>query len=164
MVPEEGIGLVVLANLSSSQLQTALMYRVFDALLGVPETDWSGEFLALSRRSAERSTARSAERDAARVEGTRPSLPLDEYTGTYRDRLFGDVRVTMQEGGLVLHYSTDYVADLGHWHYDTFRATWRREGYGHDDVTFALDATGAVRDLTIPGFATFRKVDGSPDA
>ena len=140
------------------------MFRVFDALLGVPETDWSAEYLALSTRSAERSEERSAEHDAARVLDTRPSLPLEEYTGTYRDRLFGDVRVTMEEGGLVLHYSADYVADLGHWHFDTFRATWRRAGYGHDDVTFALDAAGTVGELTIPGFATFRRVAASPDA
>src|SRR5690606_14629073 len=51
MIPSEGIGVVVMANLSSSTLQTALMYRVFDLLLGLPETDWSGEYLALARRS-----------------------------------------------------------------------------------------------------------------
>ncbi len=164
MVPGEGIGVVVLANLSSSQLQTALMYRVFDALLGIPETDWSSEYLALSKRSSERSRERTAERDAARVLGTRPSLSLQEYAGTYTDRLFGEVDVALEDGGLVLRYSPDYVADLGHWHFDTFRATWRRAGYGYDDVTFALGADGEVRSLTLPGFATFRREGGPPDA
>src|SRR5690606_20525584 len=35
-IPSEGIGVVVIANLSSSNLQQAFMYRVFDALLGLP--------------------------------------------------------------------------------------------------------------------------------
>ncbi len=42
------------------------------------------------------------------------------------DNLFGDVRVDLENGRLVLHYSPDYVADLEYWHYDTFRA-WRSD-------------------------------------
>src|SRR5690606_25525846 len=53
MIPSEGIGVVVIANLSSSTLQTALMYRVFDMFLGLPERDWSAEDLALAERSAD---------------------------------------------------------------------------------------------------------------
>lgn len=161
MIPEEGIGFVALANLSSSGLQTALMYRVFDALLGVPETDWSAEYLALQERSATRSAERTAELESQRTPGTRPSLPLADYAGTYADSLYGDVRVALEDGALVLRYSPDYVADLDHWHHDTFRGTWRRAGFGHTQITFGLDARGRARTLEVPGFTTFRR---SPSA
>lgn len=157
MIPSEGIGVVVLSNLSSSALQTALMYRVFDLLLGLPLRDWSGDYLALQARSDARSDERAREREAERVQGTRPSLPLEEYAGTYSDPLYGDVEVTLEDGGLVLRYAPEYVADLRHWHHDTFRGDWRSTGFGETFVTFQLDARGRARALELPGFATFRR-------
>jgi hypothetical protein len=158
MIPEEGIGVVVLTNLTSSRLQTALMYRVFDALLGIPETDWSAEHLALAARSNARSEEAEAERNRSRARGTRPSLPLADYAGTYADSLYGEVDVALEDGGLVLRYSTDYVADLEHWHHDTFRAAWRRAGFGHSFVTFPLDTRGRARTLELDGFGAFGRV------
>jgi CubicO group peptidase (beta-lactamase class C family) len=157
MIPSESIGVVVMANLSTSGLQTALMYRVFDALLGLPETDWSADYLDAARRSATAAAQRAADADAARITGTRPSLPLGGYAGTYSDDLYGEVHVTLENGRLVLRYSPDYVADLQHWHHDTFRAVWRSTGFGHANVTFTLDAAGTARRLELQGFTTFRR-------
>jgi hypothetical protein len=157
MIPSEGIGVVVMANLSSSSLQTALMYRVFDLLLGLPETDWSGEYLALAERSAARSAEGAARTKASRADKTRPSVRLEEYAGTYADSLYGEVTVAVEGGRLVLRYSPDYVADLEHWHHDTFQGRWRSRGFGESFVTFGLDARGRVRSLELEGFTTFRK-------
>lgn len=158
MIPEEGIGFVAFTNLSSSELQSALMYRVFDALLGIPATDWSAEYLALDRRGRERAEEREAEREAERVEGTEPSLTLDAYAGVYADSLYGEMDVALEDDALVLRYTPDYTADLSHWHYDTFRADWRRPGYGHSLVHFTLDARARVRTLEVPGFTAFERV------
>lgn len=155
MIPEEGIGFVAFANLTTAPLPTALMYRVFDALLDIPETDWSVEYLTLSRESAEAAARRP---EPARAEGTSPSLALAEYAGTYTDDLYGEMELTYENGGLVLRYSPDYVADLEHWHYDTFRATWRREGFGGTNVTFSLDARGRVRQMEVAGFTAFQRM------
>src|SRR5690606_20125714 len=72
MIPSEGIGVVVIANLSSSSLQTALMYRVFDMFLGLPERDWSAEYLALAERSAARPAASARETVAAGAKASGP--------------------------------------------------------------------------------------------
>src|SRR5690606_15191295 len=129
-----------------------------DALLGVPETDWSAEYLALYERSRERGERRAAELEAERAEGTGPSLAASDYAGLYADSLYGEVRVEAGPYGLVLRYSPDYVADLEHWHHDTFRAVWRRDGFGRAFVTFTLDPRGRPRDLELQGFTTFRRV------
>jgi CubicO group peptidase (beta-lactamase class C family) len=156
MIPSEGIGVVVMANLSSSTLQTALMYRVFDLLLGLPETDWSGEYLALAERS--RASA-GAGAPAAEVKAAQrgPSLPLEAYAGTYSDPLYGEVTVALEDGRLVLRYSPDYIADLEHWQFEAFRGRWRSRGFGQSTVTFGLDARGRVRSLDLQGFTTFRR-------
>lgn len=157
MIPSKGIGVIAIANLTSSTLQTALMYRIFDALLDLPAKDWSAEYLALAERAAARSAGRSASTKAAGAEERGPSLPLEEYVGTYSDSLYGEVRVESEDGKLVLRYSPDYVAELEHWHFDTFRGHWRSAGFGWTNVNFGLDARGRVRTLELQGFTTFRK-------
>jgi CubicO group peptidase (beta-lactamase class C family) len=156
MIPSEDVGVVVMANLNSSQLQTALMHRVFDAFLGLPETDWSGQYLELEERSEARSEAQAEERAASRLEGTEPSLSLDQYVGSYTDRLYGDLQIELEAGGLVLRYAPEYVADLKHWHLDTFRVVWRNAWLGRGFVTFNLDGRARVRALELEGFTTFR--------
>lgn len=158
MIPSEGLGVAVITNLGSSNLQQAVMYRVLDALIGAPPRDWSAELLQLAERGRERSAKREAEEEAGRVHGTTPSLALERYAGTYADDLYGDVRITMEDGGLVLRYAPDYVADLEHWHHDTFRADWRRPGYGTGWASFSLDARAQPASLRVDGFGEFGRV------
>lgn len=161
MIPSEGIGVVVMANLSSSNLQVALMYRVLDALMGMDPRDWNAEYLATARRGEERSASSAGELEAARLQDTRPSLKLEQYAGTFSSPLFGDMHVRLDGEGLVLDYSPEYVADLQHWHHDTFRAVWRRPGAGRAFVTFALDERGRIPSMEVDGFDVFRRAAGA---
>jgi hypothetical protein len=161
MVPESGIGVVVIATQSSSNLQLAVMYRVIDALLGLPARDWSAEYLELAQRGRERSAESARELEQGRIAGTTPSLAPTAYAGTYTSELYGDVRVTAESGRLVLSYAPDYIADLEHWHHDTFRGTWRRPGFGRGFVTFGLDRRGRASRLELEGFGEFARVRGA---
>jgi CubicO group peptidase (beta-lactamase class C family) len=152
LMPAEGIGVVVIANFSSSSLQVALMYRVLDALLGIEPTDWSAEYLAIARRGGGGGSA-----EDERVAGTTPSLAVDDYAGRYTSDVYGDVQLAVEDGALVLRYAPDYIADLEHWHHDTFRARWRRQGFGTAFVTFALDHRGRVATADLAGFGEFRR-------
>jgi len=156
MIPSEGIGVVVLANLSSSGLQTPLMYKVFDVLLGLPERDWAGEYLAEAREG--QGGGGGGDGGSGRIEGTMPALALEEYAGTYADSLFGDISVAVEGGSLVLRYGQELVADLEHWHHETFRATWREPRWGSAMATFVLDARPRVRALELQGYTEFDRV------
>lgn len=156
-MPEEGIGFVAMANLSSSNLQLALMYRVMDALLGVEPTDWNAEYLELARRGNERSERSRRELAEARLPETQPSMPLDRYAGTYENDLYGTVRLALEGGKLVLDYAPQYVADLEHWHHDVFRAVWRRPGAGTSFVSFSLDERARITALDLEDFGGFRR-------
>jgi CubicO group peptidase (beta-lactamase class C family) len=157
MIPSEDIGVVTITNLSSSNLQLAVMYRVLDALLGATAREWSAEYLELARRSEETSARSSAEVTAARQQGTQPSLALSSYAGTYRNEVFGDVVIAEESGRLVLRYAPEYVADLEHWHHDTFRGRWRSAGFGTAFVTFTLDARARAASMNLEGFGTFAR-------
>jgi CubicO group peptidase (beta-lactamase class C family) len=157
MIPAERVGVVVIANLNTSNLQLAVMHRVLDGLLGLPPRDWSAEYLELARRADERAAASRHEVEAARVTGTRPSLDLERYAGVYTSDLFGEMRLSLDGNRLVIDYAPDYVADVEHWHHDTFRANWRRTGFGHAFVTFALDARGRIATMNVDGLGEFRR-------
>ena len=161
LVPEEGVGIVAMANLSSSNLQLAVTHWILDRLQGREAVDWSALYLEVQERN-EASSARTAQAlEEARLEGVGPSLPLAAYAGRYGDDLFGEIRIEEEEGGLVLYYSDEYVADVEPWHQDIFRATWRRPGAGRAFVHFTLDTRGRITAARMEGFATFgREGDG----
>ena len=155
MIPERRIGVVAIANYGGSNLQLALAYRIIDALLGVPRTDWSAEYLALSRRG--QSTTSPAP-DRGRAANTTPSLALAEYAGRFTNELYGDIQLALDNGKLVMRYAPDYAADLEHWHHDTFRARFRRAGLGSALMTFTLNHQGRVASFELEGFGEFRRV------
>ena len=153
MIPEENLGVVVLSN-SETVLPSSLVNRVFDLFLGVPFRDWSAEFLA--QRKATREARKDDEKklEAERAKNTQPSLPLERYAGSYTGQMYGEAQVTEENGRLVLRlvHSPNFVGDLEHWQYDTFRVKWR-EGivypFPKGFVTFTLNARGHVDEMKI---------------
>lgn len=152
LVPEENLGLVILTN-SNTNLPVALTYRILDAYLGGAERDWSEEFLERSKRGRERSEEERVEFESARVANTRPSLPLEAYTGSYGGPMYGDATVALADGHLVVRFlpNPDLTGDLTHWHYDTFEVEWRHEfpWFGKGTVQFLLDKTGKVVEMKV---------------
>ena len=156
LLPERGVGVVVLANRDHAELRHALMWRVFDAYLGLPARDWSMEFRTLYDSLAARGRAGAAQREQ-RVSGTRPSLSLDRYAGTYADSLYGVLAVRHDGGRLTIDFGPGRVADVEHWHYDTFRATWRDPELGRTFATFSLGRDGTVRELVLERYGRLER-------
>ena len=153
LIPEENLGLVVLTN-SESSLSTVISNRIFDAFLGVPKRDWSTEYLLRSKQGQQAQAAEEKQIEDARVPNTKPSLALPSYAGTYSGTMFGDARVADENGKLVLRLvpSPNFVGDLEHWHFDTFRVTWRDSivyPFPRGFVTFLLDAKGKISEMKI---------------
>lgn len=150
LVPEQALGVVVLSNRGGTNLVPALAMWVIDAYLGHTDHDWSGVFLAQATEGAARAEAAGREREQARVTGTSPSLRADAYAGTYENEMYGQAVVEEGAKGLTLTFSPKRVADLEHWHFDTFKAVWRHERMGESMVTFTLDADGKVAEMLVP--------------
>jgi CubicO group peptidase (beta-lactamase class C family) len=159
MMPEENVGVVILTNLPNS-LTTAIAYRVFDAYIGAPETDWSAVLHELVQEASEGDEAQRRSMLESRVTGTRPSLSVEEYAGTYDHDMFGRFEVVLEDGGLVVHHGANFVGVLEHWHYDTFRIEWRNETMGRRFITFELDARGSVSGAELQGFGELERMSG----
>ncbi len=160
LMPEQGVGVVVLTNLNGNLLPGALMHRVFDAYLGRPAVDWSER----ARKEVTEETAAGEAADSARakgvVAGTTPTLPLAQYAGTYRHPAWGDLMVRVENGKLVAQYGTEFVGELEHVQYDAFRARWWNPARGTDYMNFTIDVTrrAARADLYLWLTATFDRV------
>lgn len=154
MMPEENLGLVVLTN-SETGVIGIMRNKIFDVFLDVaPKRDWNAENL----ERAKQNKAREAEEDKKLVEtrvlSTKPSLALKDYAGTYTGELYGDATVTEENGKLVLRLipAPNFVADLEHWHYDTFLIKWRPTvayNFPRGFVSFTIDKTGKPDELKI---------------
>jgi CubicO group peptidase (beta-lactamase class C family) len=161
MLPEERVGVVVLANVDHAEVRHAILNHVLDLYTGEAPRDWSGELRALYAAADSGAKARLAARLAQRVRGTRPTLPLERYAGVYTDSLYGDMRVAMEGGHLVLRIGPRLVGDMEHWSWDTFRVLLRNPmDDGSTFLTFALAPDGTVSTATIEGQEPFQRAAG----
>lgn len=152
LVPELGLGVMVMSNFAPNQVPTILVYRILDLLTGNEQTDWNR--LYLDRREAQKRLAEEEEGAlrAARVTGTLPSHPLYDYAGIYAEPVTGKIEIRMEAGRLLFEYNPRYRGDLEHWHYDTFRVHWRHPIFDMDArtfLTFRFHESGEVSGCTV---------------
>jgi hypothetical protein len=147
LVRDQRLGVYVLGNLDHAELRHAIMYTVFDRYAGRTDRDWSAEFLTLYGDLHREADAAAAKKDALRVPGTSPSVPVQKLAGDYSEPLHGEVKVTYDSSGLRIQYGTAFVGTLEHWHYNTFRATWRAAWREPVLVSFVLDEDGQPNTL-----------------
>jgi len=149
LVPEQRLGVYVLANRDHAELRHALLYRVLDLYNGGPSRDWSADLKGMYDGLAQQGRQAEAQFTQARKQGTRPSLDLAQYAGTYVDSLYGPMQVSLEGGRLRARLGKGFVGWLEHWHYDTFVATWDDRRSGRSPLTFSLDAAGQPASATL---------------
>ncbi len=141
LLPEEALGVIVLTNGPRTSFPEALVYRVVDSYLGAPVKDWNKLRLEVSLEYRKKQKEAEQAQEAARMTGTRPSLPLERYAGTYSRPLLGELTVSADKGRLRVGFA-GWEGEAEHWHHDTFRVKWKNEALGTALVTFHLDAQG----------------------
>jgi hypothetical protein len=157
LVPEEGLGVIAITNVNESAVPQAIVWHVVDQYLGPRDKDWNATYLADAERARARADSARARREAERVVDTRPSHAASDYVGRYGHPLYGTAEVRAEEAALVVEVGPQFVGDLEHWHYDTFRVTWHDPYLGRDFVTFRLDRQGRIAEVEIAGFGTFQR-------
>ena len=146
ILPKDRLGVVVLVNSWRAPIiHGAIANRIIDAYLGFPPRDYSAELLRNDSTAQRRAREARAQLEASRVSGTRPSRPLEDYAGVFVDSLYGPFTIRFERDSLTLQMGRGEVADLRHWHYDTFLVRWRVPLFRQEFSTlaaFALDPAG----------------------
>ncbi len=146
LLPDDRVGVVVLANQDHAELRHALLLRAFDMYLGEPSRDWSTDLHQLYTKLDHQADSTRIARSPARVPGAKPTLPVERYVGVYTDSLYGTVTIRLQNGQLVAQRGP-WLADVEPWGYDTFRFRWREWSRATEFVTAVLTAKGTVAQL-----------------
>ena len=149
-LPESRIGMVILTNMNQSDVTLPLMANAFDRLLGIsPAKDYNAEYYAAEQ--ADQARRRAAAKPPVKVEGTKPSLPLEAYAGTYTDSFMGTATVRLDGGKLFIKYDKSaIVGELEHFHFDSFVATMNDAIMGKMPVTFKIGTSGKVVAMQFP--------------
>ena len=157
LLPEQNIGVFVIANLDHAELRHALMYKAFDLYGNDPSRDWSAELRALF---AKRSAAGS--RVPAHVTGRRPSYALDRYVGTYVDSTYGAIEVKLADGALRARWGKADLGAIDQWEYDAFRSRPTPPADQPTTLTFTPDGAGNIVAVRAFGISFARTRARSP--
>jgi CubicO group peptidase (beta-lactamase class C family) len=155
MMPEEGLGVVILSNLDLESIAGMLMYDVFDAYLVGPELAWDQKKWVTTWLANEppgyayrpRNEAR-AKLQSVRMPNTRPALPLTQYAGKYDSPLYGRLIVTDVGGKLVLTLG-EFTTEMRHWQNDAFYVRTPTRLTFDWLLTFDLSSGGKVAAVTV---------------
>jgi CubicO group peptidase (beta-lactamase class C family) len=149
-LPQDGIGVAVLANLDGTGLPEVVAYSVFDRLLGLPQVPWSQRILF------EEQQAKKAQQDAKnkglvpRKMGTHPSHDLDEYVADYENPGYGVISITRDGDGFRMKLNQKTEA-LKHYHYDLFQIPEDPlDPFQKMFVMFHTDLSGDISSVSIP--------------
>lgn len=150
LVPEQKLGVVVLTSAEVGVAFNAITYEALDMMLGKSGNDWLKGYAAAYAKAQGNADEDWQKHVAARDAGSRPSLPLAKYAGTYRDPWYGDVVIRQGGKGLEMQFSktAELLGDIEHWQHDSFIVRWRDRGLNADAfANFALDPDGNIREL-----------------
>jgi CubicO group peptidase (beta-lactamase class C family) len=149
LLPDDGIGVTVLTNLSAGAIGPVLAYRVLDELLGLEPIDWHAQFKprydAGIAGIGEARSARRVVRDAPLPR------PLEAYAGQYQHPGYGTVAISAEDGVLKPAFGTMELS-LAHVHFETFDLELNELGDPPPIIPlmFLSDPDGDITALTVP--------------
>ena len=163
LIPDKKMGIYIFGNVDHAEVRHALMYKAFDmfAFGDSNGRDWSKEMKTLYDGLAAQQKKQAEDLKARRKPDTKPSLALAAYAGKYSDPFYGEIEVTFTDGKLQLNIGKGArIADLEHWHYNTFQTKWRQRWLGEGLMSFQLNAaSGEVEAISLGG-AVLRRARG----
>jgi CubicO group peptidase (beta-lactamase class C family) len=166
LLPGERAGVAVFVNISQGMWPAnSVMRFVLDRLLGADFKDWNEQPLEWAQQRRQLQVASLTKAAAARTAGTKPSLPLASYAGTYVDSLYPPARVTLRNGTLRLSLGPMLAGDLDHWQDEAFRVTWDRADFGANLVTFHVGGDSrpdSIQTRVLGQSALWRRMDEPP--
>jgi CubicO group peptidase (beta-lactamase class C family) len=154
MLPDENLGIAVLANLGETRMNAALTNSLIDLYCGLPPRDWNKHFRKVEDETAAEKKAAKAAREKARNPDAKPSLAPAGYAGEYTNPAYGAARVTAADGGKLTLAFGKFEWPLEHFEGDTFRFT---EGLFEDQLMPFTVKDGKATGLKFTGQEFRRK-------
>jgi CubicO group peptidase (beta-lactamase class C family) len=148
IMPADSLGIIVFTNGAHVGILPGIITNtLYDRILGLSETDWSGR--ALKNYLKNKLTEREARNkpDADKIPNTHPSHVLPDYAGYYENPAYGIMEIKDSVNQLSFLFNHIHLP-LNHYHYDRFVSP-DDEIHGKWSISFEMDAQGNIHQLKI---------------
>lgn len=142
-IPQERIGIVVLTNTIEMQLPEALTMQFFDIYFGKADQDWSAQFLAKQKEMEHLLLSKNTP-----LKNPLPSLPLENYTGEYHNKIYGKIQISVDGKDLKVAIGPKpTIWTLKHYNEDAF-SLWWYPSQGETKAYFSFKETDKPSEVT----------------
>lgn len=153
MMPKRKLGLAILSNLDQTLMNQALSNQLVDLLIGAPAKDWNAHYREIDDAQEAAFKMRAEQIERNRKRGTKPTLPLEKYAGTYEEPAYGTATIKLVDGELWIEWSS-FRVKLEHFEDDVFRVL--NEDLGRYSLPFKVEGD-RVTAMSLVGNVFIRK-------
>ena len=143
-MPGKGIGMVMLANMHKTRLNSIIGYYVYDRMLGLEPVLWEKRIKKEIEKSREKAKKIKKAGKTGSKTKTGLSRAIGDYGGDYENHGYGIVSIKKQGKGLILTYNS-FSSILEHWYDDIFVI----KSFGLR-ISFFTNKEGKIVSLSIP--------------
>jgi hypothetical protein len=147
-LPEKNLGVVILVNMESCFLPTALTHNIFDRVLELDQIDWTTRYQTEMDKLYAMMDTMEEEKEKNRIPDTKLSHDMGDYTGEYSHPAYGLIKVDYTDGEWKVNHNLNDIV-FKHYHYDTFEFI-----IGILDIkllaTFTTDSKGKISGISVP--------------
>ena len=150
LVPQLKLGIAVLTNQESTGAYWSVIYHLLDYYMQNNPFNWIAGYKKLMDSSIARSRRNWEKANIQTTSKVMPSLPIEKYTGLYKDVFYGEVMIEKDSSGLVLKFkqTPQLVAQLIPFQFETFLAKFNNPDLRADAyATFTIGPDGNVGEL-----------------
>ncbi len=142
LMPGEQAGFVVLTNTDVNEFYQALSFQLTEAFAGLPYRNLSEMFYQNYVKETEEQQKQLDSLQQMAALSPSPALPLEKYTGTYRNEVYGTMEAVIDKGMLVMSFEhhprlKGKLSPLGG---NDFLCHYSDVTYGIQKITFEADA------------------------
>ena len=151
VVPEEKLGIVILVN-DLVPIHEALANKILDLFLTDKNKDHVQQVMESFKKYKPILEKQRQKRLGKQIPNTSNSLPLIEYTGLYRDEMYGDAEISLKDGQLILSLlpaKEYFTSSMEHFHYDTFKIDFNYAVLEFGLLTFNFKSDGKIQGFVI---------------
>jgi len=155
MLPELGLGIIVLTNQEEVSAFTAVTNSIIDGYLGIRNHDWVTELkvrMLQQQAEAREVTDRVWATVEAKRNGSSAGVDTGDFAGTYSDVWFGDVIISIENGRQRFRSvkSPRMRGEMFHYTANTFIVKWDDRSFNADAfAVFTLDREGKAVSFTM---------------
>ena len=157
LIPELNVGIVVLTNTDPGGASYwTIGQQILDSYLNVEKKDWISYAAKIIEESKLESDSVTTAVWNTVAKTNSKGLNIDNYTGTYRDKWFGDIQITSENGKLWFKSlrSPKLTGEMFYFKANTFAIKWNYKDLPCDAFAmFNLDENGNAISIKMKGIS-----------